>query len=132
MTMRLEIELPWPSSELSPNARHGHWGAPARAKKRYRHACCIATLEATRGIEAPKLPMRLRLVFHPPPDKSERDRDNLVARMKSGLDGVADGLRIDDSLFVEGSYRVGEPATSKLLARVSLTITLDVPEAASR
>lgn len=27
------------------------------------------------------------------------DRDNLLARMKSGLDGLADGLGINDRIF---------------------------------
>ena len=33
------------------------------------------------------------------PSFREMDRDNLVARMKSGLDGVADALKINDKLF---------------------------------
>ena len=34
-----------------------------------------------------------------PPDKRSYDRDNLVARMKSGIDGLADALRINDKRF---------------------------------
>ena len=34
-----------------------------------------------------------------PPDKRSYDRDNLVARMKAGIDGLADALRINDKRF---------------------------------
>ena len=34
-----------------------------------------------------------------PPDKRNYDRDNLVARMKSGIDGLADAMRINDKRF---------------------------------
>lgn len=129
--MAIHLELPWPPSSLSPNTRHGHWASKSTAAKRYRDACCIATLEATRSAPAAKVPMRVALEFHPPPDHRKRDRDNLVARMKSGLDGVAQALRIDDAQFVEVSARVGEPASSKLLARVSVAITVDEQPAVS-
>ena len=33
------------------------------------------------------------------PDKRRRDRDNLLAAMKSGLDGLAQALGVDDSEF---------------------------------
>ena len=34
-----------------------------------------------------------------PPDRRSYDRDNLVARMKSGIDGLSDALRINDKRF---------------------------------
>jgi crossover junction endodeoxyribonuclease RusA len=34
-----------------------------------------------------------------PPDKRRRDWDNIVASLKSGLDGISDALGIDDSRF---------------------------------
>ena len=34
-----------------------------------------------------------------PPDRRSYDRDNLVARMKSGIDGLADALKINDKRF---------------------------------
>ena len=55
-------------------------------------------------------PNRYLIVIHPPerlvlemtfipPDKRSYDRDNLVARMKAGIDGLADALRINDKRF---------------------------------
>ena len=34
-----------------------------------------------------------------PPDRRSYDRDNLVARMKAGIDGLADALSINDKRF---------------------------------
>ncbi|MCA8951225.1 MAG: hypothetical protein KDE27_17085 [Planctomycetes bacterium] len=114
----LTIELPWPSSKLSPNSRQQHH-ALARAKRNYRAQCKNAT-RAQVG-DAVRWPERLvsmsangilietalkyRLLFFPPNEKSH-DRDNLIARMKSGLDGMCDALGIDDGLFVESAGRV--------------------------
>lgn len=33
------------------------------------------------------------------PDRRKRDEDNIMASFKAGIDGIADGLRIDDSKF---------------------------------
>ena len=91
-----EIELPWPAKELSPNARQ-HWAQAARAKKAYRQRCRalgeaggLAT--TPKGAEA----VLVGLTFFPP-DKRARDWDNLLASMKSGLDGLADAMGVDDS-----------------------------------
>lgn len=54
---------------------------------------------------APDGPLTLELVFVTP-DQRSYDRDNLVARMKSGLDGLADALKIDDKRFTTLAARV--------------------------
>ena len=54
---------------------------------------------------APDGPLTLELVFVTP-DQRSYDRDNLVARMKSGLDGLADALNIDDKRFTALAARV--------------------------
>lgn len=38
----------------------------------------------------------LEITFHPP-NKIKRDLDNMLASIKSGLDGIADGFKCDDS-----------------------------------
>jgi len=43
-------------------------------------------------------PWHVVLVFTPP-DRRTYDRDNLVARMKAGIDGMCDALMIDDKDF---------------------------------
>ena len=96
----IEVVLGWPPSDLSPNARL-HWAKLARAKKQYRQACLSVTKEQLK--KYPKfneLPERLVLeMTFIPPDRRSYDRDNLVARMKSGIDGLADALGINDKRF---------------------------------
>lgn len=88
------IVLPWPPSALSPNAR-SHWRKHAAAKKAYRLACGYqAHLQGAKAIDAERLAVRFTFV---PPDKRRRDLDNLIAAMKSGIDGLADVLGVDDS-----------------------------------
>lgn len=94
----MQVTFPWPLKELSPNARL-HWSKVAKAKKAYRKVCWALALEA--GV-AGKFDQAQRLSVHMvfyPPDRRERDEDNLVASMKSGLDGLADALGINDRKF---------------------------------
>lgn len=102
----LEFMLPWPPSELSPNGRL-HWAKAYKHKKAYRQACWATTLEQfrIRTDQVPDGPLLLELQFVPPTRRSY-DRDNLVARMKSGLDGLCDALKIDDKRFSTLAARV--------------------------
>lgn len=97
----IEIKLPWPPTALSPNSR-SHWAASAAVKKKYRQDCLIVT-RAQLGVKCNAvLPVSgdlgLVLEFHPP-NHRKFDRDNLLARMKAGLDGMCDALSIDDARF---------------------------------
>lgn len=101
------IVLPWPPKELSPNARL-HWTKLAKAKKAYRAACAAqAMAQGLRRMQADKL--HLSLTFYPP-NRRAFDLDNALARMKSGLDGLADVLGVDDrhwSLSIARAETVG-------------------------
>jgi crossover junction endodeoxyribonuclease RusA len=100
----IKLTLGWPPSELSPNKRL-HWSKVAKHKAAYREACWAITLEQL-GAQA-KLNGNLHLTLEfVPPDRRSFDRDNLVARMKSGLDGVADALKINDKQFTTLTARV--------------------------
>ena len=88
------IILPWPPSQLSPNTRQ-HWAVTAKAKKLYRAAC--ATQARLQGLDRMAVnAVHLKLTFCPP-TRHRFDLDNLLARMKSGLDGLADVIEVDDS-----------------------------------
>lgn len=90
----IEISLPWPNKGLSPNARLHHM-ALAKLKAAYRKQCGLLASQHKQTI-----PGRPALVLEfSPPDRRKRDRDNLLASMKSGIDGVCDALGVDDSLF---------------------------------
>lgn len=116
------LTLPWPPSSLSPNGQHGHWAVRAKAKKAYRTACYIAILE--QRVARPvgdRFDVLLQFV---PPDARRRDRDNLVASLKSGLDGLAEAWGIDDSQFVRVSAEVLDP--DKAHSGVLVTVTAHV------
>lgn len=105
----LQFEVEWPPKQLSPNAR-GHWSVKSRYARRYR-AACHARAHNARIAAGVKLQagqqLSLSLVFCPP-DRRKRDDDNLVAAFKSGRDGIADALGIDDSRFVT-TFCIGDP-----------------------
>ena len=91
------VYLPWPPKELSPNATI-HWAKKSKFKKSYRQTCWALALEAK--LEAPSdSKIKLEITFYPP-DKRHRDADNMVASIKSGLDGLADALRVNDRCFL--------------------------------
>lgn len=53
---------------------------------------------AEAGIDAGAPKNEVHLVFVPP-DRRNRDADNMLASMKAGLDGMADAMKVDDSKF---------------------------------
>ena len=90
----MNVVLPWPPTALSPNTR-SHWSKLARAKKAYRAECAWqAVPQGMKPVKADKL--HVALVFYPP-NRRAFDLDNMLARMKSGLDGLCDVLGVDDS-----------------------------------
>ena len=94
--MEAAITLPWPSKELSPNARK-HWAQLAKAKAFYRHAC--STTAMTQGLKKINAQaLHLDITFYPP-SRRRYDLDNCLASMKSGLDGIADVVGVDDSTW---------------------------------
>lgn len=91
--MRSTFILAWPPMALNPNARV-HFMKLAAAKKSYREDCAWqAHNQGARRIEAEKLKLRITFV---PPDRRHRDLDNMLASIKSGLDGIADVLGVND------------------------------------
>lgn len=98
-----ELVLPWPSKDLSPNGRV-HWAVKAKAAAAARAAGHLAVLEA--GLRKERLPAgRLHLwVDFYPPTRRKYDDDNLLSMFKQYRDGIADGLRIDDSRFISHPY----------------------------
>ncbi len=92
------MTLPLPPKVLSPNARC-HWGVKSRAVKAYRWAARLIAMSQWDSTRDPLGEADIVCVFHFK-DKRRRDRDNLLASMKSAFDGIADaGVVSDDSSF---------------------------------
>lgn len=93
----MEVTLPFPPSALSPNARL-HWSKRSKAAKAYRHACYVLALEADLRAVPWEGDIHVWIDFYPP-DRRHRDDDNMVAAFKSGRDGLADALKVNDKRF---------------------------------
>lgn len=91
----LELTLPWPPKDLSPNARV-HWAKLAIAKKAYRFDCAMLAME--QGAKPMQGPVSALITFYPP-DKRQRDWDNQIASIKSLIDGVSDAIKVNDRDF---------------------------------
>ena len=106
----LQIIVPFPDSSLLPNNKNGQsWRTTQRAKLSAKQAGMIAALEAMQGSD--KLPPRnvdVTIVFTPP-DRRRRDVDGMLSALKPTLDGIAEGLGVDDSRFNPVHIHRGEP-----------------------
>ena len=106
--MSLNIELGWPAKALSPNFRsRSHWPR-TNAIKDAREWAYLAALEIVPKCfkhNGARMPF---LITAYPPDKRERDDDNLIASLKAARDGIAQALGIDDKLF-DQRLQWGEP-----------------------
>jgi len=91
-----EITFPWPPADLSPNKRT-YWRAKAPIAKAYRSSCWALTKAAGVIVDWDG-DVHVWLTFYPP-DRRHRDDDNLIASFKSGRDGMADALGINDRRF---------------------------------
>jgi crossover junction endodeoxyribonuclease RusA len=109
--MGMDIELPWPPKELTPNAkRRKHWTAYRKPAADYRQDCawlCRAWLLNNKlGLRAREL--RVAGITFYPPDRRRRDDDGMIGAFKAGRDGVADALGVDDHTF-RPTYSFAEP-----------------------
>lgn len=95
----IEVVLPWPPKDLSPNARL-HWAKRSKAAKAYRTECGWHVRAACQQPKfAPSGPITLDIEFVQP-DRRGRDLDNMLASIKAGIDGIADALGVNDRRFV--------------------------------
>ena len=102
----IEVTLHWPTPRLSPNARI-HWRLKARAVSNHRRICWGMAKGQVFPIPEMDGNLVLEYTFNPP-NKRSFDKDNLIGRMKSGIDGVCDALKINDNQFKTVIARTGE------------------------
>jgi len=96
----LELVLPWPSKDLSPNARV-HWRNRSKATKAARETAVLLAFQAGwRDAWLPEGRLNLWIDFYQAPQKVLPDDDNLLLRFKAYRDGIAQVLGIDDRRFI--------------------------------
>ena len=88
------ITLDWPPTELRPNARV-HFRAKAAVAKLYRETAYYRGEKHDLPLPEAGIEYAAVIKFYPP-DKRRRDLDNMLASIKSGVDGLADALGIND------------------------------------
>lgn len=93
----MTITLPWPPAILGHNGKgRTHWRSKQPAKLAYKEQCYLIALA-----NKPILPdgnIHLTAIFHPPTNHGH-DLDNLLSKIKYGLDSVAKAWGINDKLF---------------------------------
>ncbi|HBF34960.1 TPA: endonuclease [Candidatus Sumerlaeota bacterium] len=95
---KISICLPLPPRELHPNART-HRMAKAKATKQYRSTAYWLALSASANLKPRWKSATVKMTWYFANTRS-RDKDNLLAWMKAGLDGIADaGIIANDSGF---------------------------------
>jgi hypothetical protein len=95
-----DLILPWPSKDLSPNARV-HWSKRRRAAAAGKQTAYLLALDAGwKGQPLPPGRLHLWIDFYQQPYKVVPDDDNLLGRFKAYRDGIAAALGIDDKRFV--------------------------------
>lgn len=92
----IHLMLPFPDPILNPNV-HVHWGKKNKARVAAREAGYYLALEKGVKLNADSR-YHVTLVFCPP-DQRARDLDNLSSAMKSALDGMCQGLGINDKMI---------------------------------
>ena len=110
------IELPWPNKILSPNTR-GCWQTKLDAKEAAKELGYWVGAQHSGQLRGN---VHAWLTFYPP-DKRKRDLDNLLASMKSDIDGVCTGLGIDDSQIKRVTAEWGDllPKTGKVVLHMA-------------
>lgn len=112
----MKIELPYPAKELWPNGRP-HWAAKARETKKLReYAYWLA--KASSGLEIGNGAIPVRITVYPKRYGPVPDRDNCVAAIKAGLDGISDALGINDRHFAAPVVTIAPERTSKFVVEV--------------
>lgn len=118
--MRRTITLPYPDPKLSPNRKNGHhWGTTKQAKDTAKETGFYMAKIAYASVKVESVPMPLTITFTQS-DKRKRDLDNLLAASKSAIDGIAQGMGIDDRLF--------EPITVKRGYDLNAYMTIEIGE----
>lgn len=121
--MTLRIELPWPDKILWPNGRTRNVQWKASCIRKHRGWGYHAALDAmrTQGNSFPwagddRIP--IKLIVHAKPRGPMPDMDGCVSAAKSGLDGIADGLCINDRRFASPVVEFASPRDGRFVVEI--------------
>ena len=105
--MTVSVTLPWPPEATSPNASgQGKWRRKSEAASSYKRTCwalCKAAGLSRMDADA----VDVSVIFQPPSAR-RYDLDNQLARVKQGLDAVADAIGVDDSQWASMTLERGD------------------------
>lgn len=108
----ISVSLPFPPSGLMPNRANGkHWSSTRALKDKYFNDAYTLTFHAVNrhvGAWYPldgHIPLSITFVM---PDNRDRDLDNLLASIKSGIDGIATALTVNDKAFSPITIKRGD------------------------
>ena len=121
--MSLTIEFPHPPGSLSPNGDNAHWRTKGRDKARLRRDAFALTRQeiwdqriADHPWPAARLDICWRFAGRQP------DADNVVARLKGAIDGMADACIVaDDQVISIGAVTFERVKRVEQAVRLTLT-----------
>lgn len=94
----IQLEMPWPPSELRPNrARTRHWSSNGATAAKYKADCSILCRAAgVRKVDLPSLHLTLE---YQPPTRRRYDMDGNLSASKAMIDAISQAVGIDDYFF---------------------------------
>lgn len=112
------ITIPFPDASLFPNRSNGrHWSTRQNAKAAARAYAGFESIGHSIGDTTIEHGV---MIIVTPPDNKRRDVDGILTALKPTLDGLADGLQINDWQFNPIEIRRVEPKPGG-----SVTIVID-------
>lgn len=97
--MKRTLTLPYPDKSLNPNRKSGrHWATTKKVKDEAFDAAFYMARIAYASVTVPHEPIPLTITYVRK-DKRYVDLDNLLSSSKSLLDGIAQGMKINDKYF---------------------------------
>lgn len=117
-----KLTIDWPDSSLFPNRSNGrHWSTRIDAK---RIARAYAWSESFAHNIGSNVIDHHVSIFAYPPDKKRRDVDGILSALKPTLDGLADGLQINDWNFNPIEIHRCEPVNG---GQIVIVVHDDIP-----
>jgi hypothetical protein len=97
--MKRTLILPYPDKSLNPNRKTGrHWAVTKKAKDVAFEVAYYEAKLAYSGVTVVEQAMTMTITYVRK-DKRMVDLDNLLSASKSIIDGIAQGMKINDKYF---------------------------------